>query len=126
MSKGEEHEIAFMQAFVEKHRQERYLELRVENRKKWLDRLNHMLTNELRSDFIVSEEMAQRMLAEQDVTHAWLFADASDADMAESPLDAALQEINRASFGIVGSFIPGRLACFRPEAPSGSILLYRQ
>lgn len=128
-----EHERAFVEAFIAPDRRERYL-LHLassKNRRKILDRLNHHLdlrkgiaselTADLTPDSLVAELKRRGIPA-----RCHIIADASDEDGQELPLEDAVSLALMHPFGVILCCVPGRLALYKPESPASLYLLERR
>lgn len=127
------HEQAFVEAFIDPVRRERYLSLLAspKRRQMVLERLNHQL--DLRADLEIQVlanatdsgiVAALRDRRSPEVSH--IIADASDRDGMEFPLVDSIAFATIHPFGVIISCIPGRLACYKAESPSPLFLLERK
>jgi hypothetical protein len=122
----DEHEIAFIRTFVEGSRRDRYLELRVTNRTKWLARLPHNLGSELLLDYAIDESVAVVRLAEEGVDSCWMFSESVADDQKSLPVNEGIYRLaDLYDFGTIVSFIPGTVACFRAEWAKSAIWLMK-
>jgi hypothetical protein len=119
-----EHETAFVRSFIVPERRERWL-AKLDSPKKrvrFLDRLNHQFRNDLDDRFLM-DSYAQSPRKNSPL--CYIIADEREYDgklVSESEAEDILQAAN---FGIVVSFVPGRLACYKDEAPSDVIWMHR-
>lgn len=120
-----EHEEAFIQAFIVRKLRNRYL-AKLNSRKyraEFLDRLNHRFVADLDERYISNanptsgDQFKCRLYYVIAVEHKF--------DSQLVTLDVAAEMIESAVFGIVVSYIPGRLAVYKDEAPSELLWLVR-
>jgi hypothetical protein len=125
-----DHESAFVAAFIIAKKRERYLELlgNPKRRAKVLDRLNHSLNIDRSLARLVPSGWHPEYLAELlesmgagPTCH--VIADASDLDGQTLILREALWQAGVHSFGIVLSCLPGRLCFYKPESPTPGFIL---
>ncbi len=119
-----EHQHAFVAAFILASRRERYnSHLNCEKKRpRFLDRLNHRFLQDLDDRYIIANPRFHDPL---EAVSCYIIADETQFDgqfvsppVAESFLDSA-------TFGIVVSYVPGKLAAYKDEAPSEIIWLER-
>jgi hypothetical protein len=126
----EDHEQAFVAAFITHERQQRYLELlassKSKGRKKILDRLNHRFD----LDYSLAERvpsnapsLERTLKAKGAGTMCHIIADTSGLDGSTLPLGEALEFALSHDFGVVLSCVPGRLAFYKSEAPGPAYIL---
>jgi hypothetical protein len=123
---ADEHEIAFITSFVSKPQTKRCLWLRENDRTRWLDRLCHQLQHELRDQFVVSEQIALAAIADKKIKACVVFGDVSQRDKESVSVDEGIRLVRSSFMAAIGSFVAGRIACLRPEAPSDLIWLLRE
>jgi hypothetical protein len=118
-----QHESEFVRAFVIRERHERYLSrlASAKHRHALLDRLNHRFMGDLDARWVVQGK--RRWPADQDL--CYLIAYESTYDQRFVSLAEAEEAMSNALFGIVASFIPGKLACYKDEAPANVVWLQR-
>ncbi len=127
-----EHEVAFVMAFIIRERHERYLSLlgNPKRRSKLLNRLNHAQD----IDFSLARQMPPacsgeslagllKRLGAGDTCH--VIADSSEMDGHTLPLREALWRASCLGFGVVLSCLPGRLCFYKPESPTPGFILER-
>lgn len=126
-----EHESAFVNAFVLSNRRARYLSLldSGKGQSKFRDRLSGALLRDLDRRYLFKDEDVAsgaatliRELGGNPVSFVW----AEDPDLHRKfmTLDAAMSSWDSLS-GIVISILPGRLAYYRPERFSSNYTLFR-
>ena len=122
-SQALEHESEFVRSFVVPERRERYLSklASAKHRRAILDRLNHQFLGDLDSRFVVRGK--QPWPTNQD--KCYIFADESEYDQRLVTIAEAEEALSAASFGMVVSFVPGKLACYKDEAPSEVVWVKR-
>ena len=119
-----EHETAFVQSFIMRERRERYL-TKLASRKKrrtFLDHLNHQFRRDLDARFIAYGARTWP----NNVNQCYILADEVQFDGKLLSSSEAADAVSSACFGIVVSFVPGKLACYKDEAPSDVIWLDRE
>ncbi len=127
-----EHEVAFVMAFIIRERRERYLSMlgNPKRRRKILDRLNHSQD----IDFSLARQVPPacsgdslavllKRLGAGDTCH--VIADSSEMDGHTLPLREALWRATFHGFGVVLSCLPGRLCFYKPESPTPGFILER-
>lgn len=119
----QEHEAALIRSFVIADKQQRYESKlsSAKHRKAMLDRLNHQFLADLDSRFIVRG----KDLWPASQGDCYVLADGSELDQRLLSLAEARGALRDASFGMVVSFIPGKLACYQGEAPAELVWLRR-
>lgn len=119
------HEEAFVASFIVHERRERYLsQLRsIKKRAAFLDRLNHRFVHDLDSRFIAASPSLPET---SDATMCCVMASESKFDRQLVTPEVVEELLLSANFGIVVSFIPGKLAVYKDEVPSRLIWLERQ
>jgi hypothetical protein len=120
-----EHESAFIRAFIIRERRERYLSQLVlpKKRAKLLDRLNHRFHKDLDSRWI-SESRPSSVPAANHL--CYIIASESEYDGRVVSARDVSEILSAAFFGIVVSFVPGKIAAYKDEAPSDVIWLHRR
>jgi hypothetical protein len=118
-----EHETAFVQSFINRTRRERYLTKLAsrKNRRTFLDRLNHQFHGDLDARYISRDALTWP----DSLNQCYILADDVQFDGKLLSSSEAADAISSASFGIVVSFVPGKLACYQDEASSDLIWLKR-
>jgi hypothetical protein len=129
----EDHEQAFVAAFITLERQQRYLELfassKSKGRKKILDRLNHRfdldysLAERAPSNECFAPTLERILKAKGAGAMCHIIADTSDLDGSTLPLGEALEFALSHDLGVVLSCVPGRLAVYKSEAPGPVYIL---
>lgn len=117
-------EAAFVQAFIVKDKQERYLQILANPRRRRtiLDRFNHFLDFDPRYASFVPKElrtvgkMAQLLTAHGAGKTCHVIADSLGCDGQDLPLRDALAEVIAHDFGSVLCCLSGRLAFHKAEA----------
>ena len=121
-----EHINTFVIAFVKKAKRMRYLEFLLDpkKRRKIIENLNHKLADDLNEATISNRQPSNMNVLEQrrDVK-VYLIADNRELDDHFLPLWEALDTLRSSHFGLIVSFIPGKLAAYKPESPSTTIWL---
>ena len=119
-----EHETAFVQSFIVRERRERYLSKLSsrKHRRSFLDRLNHQFHRDWDGRFIVRESRPWP----SDIDRCFIIADEGEYDGKLVTSAEAADVVSSAYFGIVVSFVPGKLACYKDESPSEVIWLERK
>ena len=120
-----EHESAFIRAFIIRERRERYLSQlsRPKKRTKFLDRLNHQFHKDLDSRWISGSQPPAVPAANH---LCYIIASEGEYDGRIVPARDVSDILSAASFGIVVSFVPGKIAAYKDEAPSDVIWLHRR
>lgn len=115
------HESGFVGSFILPSRSERYLSKlsSSKHRKTFLDRLNHKFIDDLDNRYTSS---ATRPWPDG-VDKCYVIADEQEFDGQLISPKEAKEILESAYFGIVVSFVPGKLACYRGESPSDLIWL---
>lgn len=127
-----EHEHAFVTAFIVAERRERYLTLlsNPKRRAKILNRLNHHLdfNRSLATElgYGSPDSLAEFLEAKGAKATCYVIADNRKLDGQELPLAEACWHAFTDGFGIVLSCVPGQLAFYRPEAPGPGFILERK
>jgi hypothetical protein len=119
------HEEAFVASFIVPERRERYLtKLRSKkHRPAFLNRLNHHFHRDLDDRFVVASPNSHRI---PDTTLCYVIADETQFDGQLVTADVAEEMLNSATFGIVVSYVPGKLAIYKDEVPAGLVWLERK
>lgn len=119
------HEEAFVASFIVHERRERYLsKLRSKkNRPEFLNRLNHHFLHDLDDRFVVASPSLHNVF---DATLCYVIADEVKFDGQLVTPDIADEMLADATFGIVVSYIPGKLAAYKDEVPAPLIWLERK
>ncbi len=116
-------EAAFVKAFIVKDRQERYLQLLAnpKRRREILDRFNHNLDFDPKYAAVVPKELrtadqlAHLLKARGAGETCHVIADSLNCDGQDMPLRDALAEVIAHDFGSVLYCVPGRLAFHKAE-----------
>ena len=118
------HETAFVQSFIVPQRRKRYLSKlsSSKHRRSFLDRLNHQLHKDMDGRFIVRESRSWPDSADR----CYIIADEREYDAKLVTVAEAIDAVSSAQFGIIVSFVPGKLACYKGESPSEVIWLARK
>ena len=119
-----EHQHAFVMAFILAARRERYSsQLNSEKKRpRFLDRLNHRLLDDIDDRYIIAKP---RFHDPQKAVSCYIIADQTQFDGKLVSPEVAQAFLDSATFGIVVSFLPGRLAAYKDESPSEIIWLER-
>jgi hypothetical protein len=119
-----DHETAFVQTFIRRERRDRWLsKLSLsKHRRSFLDRLNHSFRDDLDERFISVESRVWPV----DIERCYMIADESEYDGRHVTSAEAADAVSSATFGIVVSFVPGMLACYKDESPSDIVWLGRE
>jgi hypothetical protein len=127
-----EHETAFVSAFIIAARRERYLTLlgNPKRRGKVLNRLNHSqdIDHSLARPVppaCVTESLAVCLEGMGAGPTCYAIADASDMDGQILPLREAVWRARVHGFGVVLSCLPGRLCFYKPESPTPGFIMLR-
>jgi hypothetical protein len=127
-----DHESAFVSAFIIAERRERYMTLmgNPRRRSKVLNRLNHGQDIELSLARPVppgcfSESLADCLEGLGAGPTCYVIADASDMDGQTLALREAVWKARVHGFGVVLSCLPGRLCYYKPESPAPGFILER-
>jgi hypothetical protein len=128
-----EHEEAFVRAFIRPERRDRYLHLlgHPKRRQKALNRLSHRLDLDWKLATRVSAQdqcraTLERLLRREgagNVCH--VLCDSGDVDGRDMPLAEAIDWALSHPFGVVLCCVPGRLALYKEESIGGLYLLRR-
>jgi hypothetical protein len=116
-----EHEAAFVNAFIVRERRQRYLDLLAgPRRRKILSRLNHVLDLDERfstrlHDTHPASALLKALRERGAGRECYLIADDSDLDQRMMTLEDAIEEVSMEDSGVVVSCIPGRLALYKME-----------
>jgi hypothetical protein len=120
-----EQETAFVRSFIIRERRERWLSQLAspKNRGRFLDRLNHQFHKDLDIRFLTdSDPRSHKQVSEP----CYIIASEDEYDgrfLAASDVEEILRS---ACFGIVVSFVPGEVACYKDEAPADVIWMQRK
>lgn len=119
-----EHETAFVKSFIIRERRERYLTRLAsrKHRRMFLGRLNHQLHKDLVTRFITHGTRTWP----NNKSMCYILADEVEFDDKMLSSSEAEDAVSAAYFGIVVSFVPGKLACYKDEAPSELVWLVRE
>jgi len=123
-----EHELAFIQSFIRRERRERFRSQMASpgKRPRFLNRLNHRFADDLDPRFIVpSHDFTARVLKRPKAA-CRVIASQAEYDGRSVTAAEAIEILREAMFGIVVSFVPGKLACYKDEAPADPIWLVRE
>jgi hypothetical protein len=127
-------ELAFIEAFIAEERRERYRMLLANprRRREILDRLNHVLLDDLRADVrrepltgATAEGLSKRLWSQGAPDTVHLISDDGSLDGRDMPLGDALRDLLTTDWGAVAC-CSNRLAVYRPEAPQNAYLLIRE
>ena len=113
-----------MMAFILASRRERYnSQLNSEKKRpRFLDRLNHRFLEDLDDRFIIANP---RFYDPLKAVSCYIIADQNQFDgKLVSPI-VAQAYLDSATFGIVVSYLPGKLAAYKDESPSEIIWIER-
>jgi hypothetical protein len=125
----QEHINAFVTAFVKNTKKARYLEFLSDQKRRHriLERLNHNLAKDLKPENILRHQpdTISMLVRKEDIT-AYLIADDKELDDRFLPLMEALRALLSSHFGVIISIIPGKLAVYKAESPSGTIWLVQE
>lgn len=113
-----EHETAFIEAFVRPERRQMFTrEMSVpQRRRRFLDRLNHRFLDDLDPDWVKQrQDYSGHVLADPSLS-CYVIADEERYDSKTVRVSEAFDILHLASFGVVVSFIPGKLAYYKDEA----------
>jgi hypothetical protein len=118
-----EHETGFVRSFIIPARTDRYLSKlsSSKHRGAFLDRLNHQLLDDLDNRYVSS---APRPWPSE-VDMCYVIADEREYDGQLMSATEAKKIVDAAYFGIVVSFVPGKLVCYKGESPSDITWLER-
>lgn len=119
-----EHQHAFVMAFILASRRERYnSQLNSEKKRpSFLDRLNHRFLEDLDDRYIIANPRFHDPLK---AVSCYIIADQNQFDgKLVSPI-VAQTYLDSATFGIVVSYLPGKLAAYKDESPSEIIWIER-
>ena len=119
-----EHQNAFVMAFILSERRDRYLSKLQsgKDRSRFLDRLNHRFLADLDERYIVVRPRLHDPLA---ATSCYVIADEDQFDGKLVTPAMAQEFLDSATFGIVVSHFPGKLAAYKDESPSEILWLER-
>lgn len=119
-----EHENAFVMAFIRAERRERYMSKlnHAKHRAGFLDRLNHRFLVDIDPRFIVEAPQLHDPLS---ATSCYIMASQNQLDRRLVAPAIAQEFLDAATFGILVSYLPGRLAAYKDESPSDVIWLER-
>jgi hypothetical protein len=112
-----DHEMAFVRAFIRPEHQETFLRQLASPkwRRRFLDRLNHRFLKDLDHAYVKqAHDYTSRVLANPELS-CHVIADEAEYDGRTVTVNEAFDLLHSAYFGIVVSFIPGRLAYYRDE-----------
>ncbi len=120
-----EHEAAFVDAFVIRERRERFRSQLASKKKriKLLDRLNHRLLDDIDPRFVFS---SPSHTLPPPTTQCYILASEAKLDstfVAVSDVDTILAD---AFFGLLVSYIPGKVVAYKDEAPASVVWFYRE
>ena len=120
-----EHETAFVQSFIIRERRERWLSHLAlpKKRGRLLDRLNHRFHKDLDARFVTA---SRPQIVGQDPKECYIIASEERFDGRFVPATEVADVLSAAYFGIVISFIPGKVACYKDEAPADVIWMRRE
>lgn len=111
-----EHEAALIQAFIRPERQEMFIHrMSSDKRRRFLDRLNHRFIDDLNPAFVKHRQDFSRRVLGNPESPCYLMADEQDYDARTVTVSEAFNILHAAYFGIIVSFIPGRLVYYKDE-----------
>jgi len=115
-----EHETAFVRSFIIRERRERWLSQLAlpKKRGRLLDRLNHRFHKDLDARFVTA---SRPQILGHDWKECYIIASEDRFDGRFVSASEVADILSAAYFGIVVSFIPGKLACYKDEAPADVI-----
>jgi hypothetical protein len=118
------HEVNFVRSFILPERRDRYLTKlgNIKTRSTFLNRLNHKFVDDLEKRYIVECPKLQKPPS---TNLCYVMADEQLFDGKLVTPEIANEFLHSAYFGIVVSFIPGKLAAYKDESPSKIIWLER-
>jgi hypothetical protein len=119
-----EHETAFVRSFIIRERRERWLSQLVlpKKRGRLLDRLNHRFYKDLDARFVTA---SIPYVLGHDSNECYVIASEDKYDGRFVSASEVADVLSVAYFGIVVSIIPGKLACYKDEAPADVIWMQR-
>lgn len=119
-----EHETAFIRSFIVPERRDRYLtKLRNQKtRSAFLGRLNHMFHRDVDARFVCNSPSIKVPTGD---SLCYVLADEQEFDGRVIPASAVSDMLSDAFFGIIVSYIPGRLAVYKRESPAGLVWIER-
>lgn len=119
-----DHETAFVQTFIRRERRDRWLSKLSsrKHRRSFLDRLNHRFLDDVDERFMFVESRAWPA----DIERCYMIAHESEYDGKHVTSAEAADAVSSATSGIVVSFVPGMLACYKDESPSDIVWLDRE
>lgn len=118
------HESSLIQSFIVAERRDRY-RLKLRDHKKraaFLDRLNHRFLDDVDARFVVDKPTCKVPVGD---SSCYLIASEATLDamwVAASDVSAVLLDVQ---FGIVVSYLPGKLIAYKDESPSKIVWLQR-
>src|SRR5438132_292731 len=125
-----EHEAAFIRAFVRREQRERCLTQIASSsrrgRQRFLDRLNHRFADDLDPRFVRDSRQVDNRIRKKPSLPCHVIADEKQYDGRDVAVTEAFEILGLACFGIIVSFIPGKLACYKGESPSDIIWLVHE
>lgn len=121
-----EHERAFVMAFILPARRERYLDglASPKRRRKILDKLNHRIDLAASCVAELPASTWNKLAANSDKT-CHLIADASDMDGKDVTFNEGMEFLQEHPFGAVLSCVPGRIAFYKAESPAPILALVK-
>ena len=119
-----EHEAAFVNAFIDRKRRERYRAMLASRKKRgaFLDRLNHRFTDDLDDRYVCASPTLTIPAADK---LCYIIASEDQYDGKVVSVSEATEILRAAHFGVVISYLPGSLAAYRDEAPADVIWMER-
>jgi len=119
-----EHETAFVRAFIIRERRERWLsQLALPKRRgRLLDRLNHQFHKDLDARFVTAS--GPHILGHAS-KECYIIASEGKYDGRFVSASEVADIVSAAYFGIVVSIVPGKMACYKDEAPANVIWMRR-
>lgn len=122
------YEVAFVQSFIRRERRERHLSQMAlpKKRHRFLDRMNHRFADDLDPRFVETLRDFTAQVLRKPETACHVIASQAEYDGRTVSVAEAMNILRDAVFGIVVSFAPGRLACYKDEAPADLLWLVRE
>lgn len=120
-----EHEAAFISSFIIREKRDRYqLKLATpKKRRAFLDRLNHQFHKDLDSRRVC--ELPPVTVPSGDYA-CYILASEDEYDGQIIPASSISEILSSAYFGMIVSYIPGKLAAYKDESPSAVVWLHRE
>ncbi len=120
-----EHETAFINSFVLRDRRERYRSQLASRKKRgqFLDRLNHRFLDDIDPRFVAVSPSHPLPSSHE---HCYVIASEDRYDSTTVAARDADTVLRGALFGILVSYIPGKLLAYKDEAPASIIWLCKE